>query len=241
MSPSPASTAAPSAKGRVALVFGTVACFHVAALWALNSGLIQRVQAEVKPPEPILAELIVPPPPEPIELPKPMPVAPPPPVEKPKPRPAPPPPKPRVQPKPAPQPLASRNAEESAPAVPAPSPPAPPEPPPAPPAPPAPPVPPAPPPQPPTPPTAASHLNNPKPEYPRASREMGEEGTTLLRVLVSADGRAEQVEVKRSSGYDRLDQSALRAVRKWRFRPGTRNGEPYSAWFDLPIVFNLER
>ena len=44
---------------------------------------------------------------------------------------------------------------------------------------------------------------------------MGEEGVTLVRVLVKADGRAGEVELKRSSGYDRLDQAALRAV-PWR-------------------------
>jgi protein TonB len=241
MNPSFDSSAQHPPSRRVAWVFGTVVCFHAAALWALNSGLIQRAHEFIKPPEPIMAELIVPPPPPApvIEPPKPIPVAAPPqPVEKPQPRPKPPPPKPRPKPTPAPQPLASQNAADTAMNVPPPSPPAPPEPPPAPPAPPTPPAPPA---APPTPPRAASHLSNPQPEYPRASRQMGEEGTVVLRVLVSADGRAEQVEIKRSSGYDRLDQSALRAVRKWRFNPATKEGQPIAAWYDQPLNFKLDR
>lgn len=70
---------------------------------------------------------------------------------------------------------------------------------------------------------------------------MGEEGTVILRILVSAEGRAQQVEIKRSSGFDRLDQSALNAVRKWRFNPATREGKPVSAWYDQPINFKLDR
>ena len=68
---------------------------------------------------------------------------------------------------------------------------------------------------------------------------MGEEGVTLVRVLVKADGRAGEVELKRSSGYDRLDQAALRAVRKWRFVPATKHGEPVDAWLDQPVTFKL--
>jgi protein TonB len=68
---------------------------------------------------------------------------------------------------------------------------------------------------------------------------MGEEGVTLVRVLVKADGRAGEVELKRSSGYDRLDQAALRAVRKWRFVPATKHGEPVDAWLDQPVNFKL--
>ena len=68
---------------------------------------------------------------------------------------------------------------------------------------------------------------------------MGEEGTVLVRVLVTADGRAGEVELKRGSGYDRLDQAALRAVRKWRFVPATKNGEPTEAWLDQPVTFKL--
>ena len=89
--------------------------------------------------------------------------------------------------------------------------------------------------------TSASHLSNPQPEYPMTSKRMGEEGQVMLRVLVSADGRAEQVDVLRSSGFDRLDESAKRAVRKWRFRPGTKNGEPQSMWFKQPINFSLNQ
>ena len=49
----------------------------------------------------------------------------------------------------------------------------------------------------------AEYLRNPQPEYPERSRENGEEGTVMLRVGVSAAGRASEVTVAASSGYPR--------------------------------------
>ena len=58
----------------------------------------------------------------------------------------------------------------------------------------------------------AEYLRNPQPEYPERSRENGEEGTVMLRVGVSAAGRASEVTVAASSGYPRLDRAAKAAV-----------------------------
>lgn len=89
-------------------------------------------------------------------------------------------------------------------------------------------------------PSKADYLNNPKPDYPALSRRMGEEGKVTLRVLIGVAGHAEQVQVKKSSGYPRLDQAAQQAVRNWRFKPGTRNGQAEAMWFDVPVDFRLE-
>ena len=51
-----------------------------------------------------------------------------------------------------------------------------------------------------------------RPEYPRASRSMGEEGEVLIRALVSVDGKISSAQVVRSSGYPRLDEAAKAAV-----------------------------
>jgi periplasmic protein TonB len=47
------------------------------------------------------------------------------------------------------------------------------------------------------------------------------------------------VEIETSSGSSRLDTAARNAVARWNFRPGTRNGEPCSAWARVPISFDL--
>ena len=88
--------------------------------------------------------------------------------------------------------------------------------------------------------TRASYLNNPKPPYPASSKRLGETGTVLLRVLVGADGSAERVALKKSSGFDALDSSALDTVRRWRFVPGKRNGLPVAMEYTVPIAFRLE-
>ena len=88
--------------------------------------------------------------------------------------------------------------------------------------------------------TNASSLNNAKPAYPPMSRRLKEEGTVILHVLVSAEGKAKNVKVKRSSGYPRLDQSAENAVRYWRFIPAKRGNTPIDMSYDLPIKFSLK-
>src|ERR1044072_3128846 len=56
---------------------------------------------------------------------------------------------------------------------------------------------------------------------PPAARRAGEEGTVRLKVLVDTNGRASNVAVTQSSGFTRLDQAAMEAVRKWRFVEAT--------------------
>lgn len=85
----------------------------------------------------------------------------------------------------------------------------------------------------------AAYLQNPAPLYPVLSRRLGEAGRVVLRVHVSPSGLAEQVEIKASSGFARLDQAALEAVRRWRFVPARAGDAPVSAWVLVPLTFDL--
>lgn len=85
----------------------------------------------------------------------------------------------------------------------------------------------------------ADYLSNPKPPYPAASRRLSEVGTVYLRVQVSAEGAALTVELKKTSGFARLDQSALETVARWRFTPARRGSVPVNSWVVVPIVFSL--
>lgn len=85
----------------------------------------------------------------------------------------------------------------------------------------------------------ADYLNNPAPGYPALSRRLREQGVVLLRVYVLPSGSPEQVELKQSSGSARLDESALTAVRKWRFTPAQSAGRAVAAWVVVPIAFSL--
>ena len=86
----------------------------------------------------------------------------------------------------------------------------------------------------------ADYLDNPAPAYPALSRRMGEQGRVLLRVYVDVDGAPSKLEVRSSSGSERLDQSALDAVRRWKFAPAKQGDKAVAAWVVVPISFNLK-
>ncbi len=221
---------------------GSVVLFHLAAIWALHSGLMRRTM-EVVVPAAILSEMVSPPPP--------------------KAEPAPPAPEPRppeirrqppakqvqkVQPptfrpatlpvaiilqqsptpnaptgvlaaQPAPPALAAPVAAEPAPSAPAP-------------------------------PAARFEAPTMDADYapnedvfrpPAISVRLGEYGTVLLRVTVGINGQATAVEVVKSSGYPRLDNAAVQGARRLKFRPATRGGVAVEASYQLPVKYSEPR
>jgi protein TonB len=219
---------------RTLAIVSSVVLFHIAALWAMHTGLLQRVVEVVVPVMAISQAEPPPPPPKPPE-----PVKPP---EPPKLTPQPKTPQPVLTPPPTPQPpapatpeppavLAAPTASVTAPVVPAAAP-APP--------PPAPPPPPAAPAKVELPSSKADYLHNPPPDYPRMSKRLGEQGKVVLKVLIGTDGAPQKVELVTSSGFERLDKSALDAAMRWRYVPGKRGGVAEAMWYQVPIQFTLE-
>ena len=79
-----------------------------------------------------------------------------------------------------------------------------------------------------------------QPEYPPSSRRAGEAGTVILEVYVLETGRVGEAKVKQSSGFPRLDEAAIREVkRSWRLVPGTENGKPVPMWGQFAVTFKL--
>lgn len=216
-------------------VVGAVMGLHVMGLWAMQSGLLSRV-VEIVVPVQVIAEMIEAPQPEippapPPPAPKPQPVVKEPrPVVKPAPRPEPvpiaaplpqvvepatitaPPPEPTMAQAPAVEPAPVQTEAIQQPAPPRIE----------------------------LPSSDADYLNNPRPAYPALSRRLGEQGKVVVRVFIGADGSATRAEIRSSSGYERLDQTALQTVQRWRYVPGKRNGVPEAMWFNVPINFVLE-
>ncbi|MCF5468439.1 energy transducer TonB [Pseudomonas syringae] len=85
----------------------------------------------------------------------------------------------------------------------------------------------------------AGYLNNPPPVYPPAAARRHQEGTTLLRVHVLPNGRADQVQVQQTSGVPALDEAAQAAVRQWTFIPAKRGDTPVEGWVNVPMAFKL--
>lgn len=83
-------------------------------------------------------------------------------------------------------------------------------------------------------------FGNLRPPYPLASRRMGEQGAVDLRLCLSHQGQIESVVVIKSSGYGRLDQSALETIKTWKFLALEMLKVPSSDCYRLPIHFKLE-
>lgn len=81
---------------------------------------------------------------------------------------------------------------------------------------------------------------NKPPTYPRLARERGYEGKLLVKVFVTKEGFVEKAEIIRSSGYHVLDRSALKSVKKWRFRPAEKFGVSVESVLEIPFVFILD-
>ena len=77
------------------------------------------------------------------------------------------------------------------------------------------------------------------PVYPTRAVELNQQGEVIVRVRLDPGGRAVEIVVHRRSGYHLLDQAALAAVRGWHFLPAIRNGQPVSAWVEIPVRFHL--
>jgi len=85
--------------------------------------------------------------------------------------------------------------------------------------------------------TAASLINKVNPVYPPLARQTRVSGTVRLHAIISKDGSVQQLEVL--SGHPLLVQSALDAVRQWRYRPTLLNGEPVEVDTTIDVIFSL--
>lgn len=79
----------------------------------------------------------------------------------------------------------------------------------------------------------------PPSNYPRVSANLGESGVVQLKVQVDVRGRAADVQVIKSSGYSRLDQAALSAMKAARFIPYMEDGVPRSVVATTEIRYDL--
>ena len=89
--------------------------------------------------------------------------------------------------------------------------------------------------------SAVQYLEPPVLEYPRLSRRNTESGRVIVRVYIDTAGAPRDVQVSSSSGHRRLDDAAIAAVQKARFKPYTENGQPVAGWAVIPLEFELEK
>jgi TonB family protein len=75
------------------------------------------------------------------------------------------------------------------------------------------------------------------PECSTEARKAKISGTVVLTVVVGTDGLAHNISVVRSVGYG-LDEEAIKAVKKWRFKPGQGSGKPAPVQMAVESAFH---
>ena len=83
------------------------------------------------------------------------------------------------------------------------------------------------------------YRQNPPPEYPARARRRHLQGTVILEVSVTNDGKVAQLRINESSGHKILDRAALKAVKGWLFEPGRRGARRVAMRVLVPVRFSL--
>lgn len=80
----------------------------------------------------------------------------------------------------------------------------------------------------------------PNPSYSDQARSAKVSGSVVLHLIVTAEGQASNIQVKRSLGYG-LDEQAIETVGKWRFEPAVGpEDKPVPVWTDIEVIFRIK-
>jgi TonB family protein len=86
--------------------------------------------------------------------------------------------------------------------------------------------------------SAPTVIHKVEPEYTNEARAAGLQGTVMLFVVITPDGRATDIKVVRPLGKG-LDQAAIESVEKWKFKPGLKDGTPVPVQATIEVNFRL--
>lgn len=78
----------------------------------------------------------------------------------------------------------------------------------------------------------------PEPEFSEQARHAKYQGTVVLNIVVDKTGKISRIRLERALGMG-LDENAMEGVKRWRFKPATRNGEPVAVTMNIEVSFNL--
>jgi TonB family protein len=79
---------------------------------------------------------------------------------------------------------------------------------------------------------------DPEPEYSDLARKKKISGSVYLSLTVGTDGLPHDIKVERKLGYG-LDEKAVEAVRRWKFKPAVKDGQPVAAKLTVSVSFRL--
>jgi TonB family protein len=87
--------------------------------------------------------------------------------------------------------------------------------------------------------TAPQSIVRVEPVYTEIARKARIEGIVIIEAIIDRQGNVTDVRVLKPLPMG-LDQAALDAVRKWKFKPGTLNGQPVPVIYNLTVNFRLQ-
>jgi len=85
---------------------------------------------------------------------------------------------------------------------------------------------------------APKMLSTMKVDYPKEAKKNGIDGTVTVSVLISKTGLVEEAEIV--DGIPELNESAIKAVKKVKFKPGKHKGKPVNVWMDIPVQYKID-
>ena len=78
----------------------------------------------------------------------------------------------------------------------------------------------------------------PEPEFSEQARHAKYQGTVVLNIVIDKAGKISRIRLERALGMG-LDENAMEGVKRWRFNPATRNGQPVAVEMNIEVSFNL--
>src|SRR5207237_7936330 len=82
-------------------------------------------------------------------------------------------------------------------------------------------------------------LNRVEPQYTEVARKAREAGVVIVEAIIDKNGNVDKVKVLKGLPMG-LSEAAEDAVKRWKFKPGTLNGEPVDVIFNLTVNFTLQ-
>jgi protein TonB len=87
--------------------------------------------------------------------------------------------------------------------------------------------------------TAPEKVSAPDPVYTEAARKARVQGAVVIEAVIDRNGNVDRVRVVKGLPMG-LDQSAADAVKRWKFKPGTRQGQPVDVIYNLTVHFKVQ-
>ena len=80
-----------------------------------------------------------------------------------------------------------------------------------------------------------------KPKYPSKAKKLGIEGTVVVETFIDKKGRVKDSFVLQGHSENSLNQAALKAIKRARFKPAQYNGEAIGVWISIPVNFSNDK